>query len=172
MKLPEAASSIVFPPSEARGTRWEDWSRTDQHIAIRRSVWHREVGPTKTEKSERFVPVTPDLREILLDLWKAKSSPIGGYILAGRRDHPTVLDNLSKRLIRPLLEEKGISWAGWYSLRRFHATVVRQSSGSSETAAKALGNSKDVCDARYIKNVNVFPDVCRAVNDGLLGIVQ
>jgi len=136
------------------------------------------VGTCKTEQSVRFVTVTAELREILLDLHKLQGSPIGGYILASRdskgnpKNHPVILDNLAKRVIRPALEEKEITWAGWYSLRRFHATAVRQSSGSSETAAKALGNSKDVCDKHYIKNTAVLPDVRRAVNDGLLGLVQ
>ena len=88
-------------PGEARGLRWEEWDRMEKHIAVNRSVWHREVGTTKTKQSERFVAVDDQLREILLDLWNAKGSPIGGYILAGRKDHPVILDNLAKRVIRP-----------------------------------------------------------------------
>jgi len=71
---------------------------------VNRSVWHREVGTTKTEQSERLVAINDELREILLDLWKSKGSPIGGYILAGRKNHPVILDNLAKRIIVPALE--------------------------------------------------------------------
>lgn len=92
-------------PGEARGLRWEEWNRAEQHIAVNRSIWHREVGTTKTEQSVRFVTVTTELREILLDLWRLQGSPISGYILAGRKDHPVILDNLAKRIIRPALEE-------------------------------------------------------------------
>ena len=109
MPLARAAVAILaytgVRPGEARGLRWEEWNRVEKHIAVNRSVWHREVGTTKTDQSERFVAVSDELREILLDLWNAKGSPIGGYILAGRKEHPVILDNLAKRVIVPALEK-------------------------------------------------------------------
>ena len=64
--LARAAIAIValtgVRPGEARGLRWEEWDRANKHIAIRRAVWHKEVGTTKTEQSERFVTVTEELR--------------------------------------------------------------------------------------------------------------
>lgn len=62
-------------------------------------------GSTKTEQSERFVTVTDKLREILLDLWKAQGSPLGGYILAGKRGQLVNLDNMAKRVIVPAIEK-------------------------------------------------------------------
>lgn len=174
--LARAAVGIVaftgVRPGEARGLRWEEWNRVEKHIAVNRSVWHREIGTTKTEQSVRFVAVADELREILLDLWNAKGSPISGYVLAaGKKDHPVILDNLAKRIIRPALEEAKIEWHGWYSLRRFHGTQVRMKS-NSETGAKALGNSKAVFDKHYLKPTAVLPDVRRAVNDAVSGLVQ
>jgi hypothetical protein len=179
-------------PGEARGLRWEEWDRAKQHIGVKRSVWHRVVGTTKTKQSERFVAVTDELREILLDLWKAQGSPIAGYILAGRKGQPIILDNMSKRSIVPALsrcsvckaaesaEHKGHEfrrdetlpvWHGWYSLRRFVGTEVRMKA-DSETSAKALGNSKAVADKHYIKPSTVLPDVRKAVNDAVSGLIR
>jgi integrase len=180
-------------PSEARGLRWEEWDRTKQHIAARRGVWHRIVGTTKTEQSERFVAVSDELREILLDLLKAQGSPISGYILAGpRKSQPVILDNMAKRSVVPALnrcaickemesaEHKGHEfqrdetlpqWHGWYSLRRFVGTEVRMKA-DSETSAKALGNSKAVADKHYIKPKTVLPDVRKAVNDAVSGLIS
>jgi hypothetical protein len=45
-------------------------------------------------------------------------------------------------------------------------------STSSETAAKALGNTRDVADKHYIKPKTVLPDVRKAVNDAFSGLVQ
>ena len=42
----------------------------------------------------------------------------------------------------------------------------------SETSAKALGNSKAVADKHYIKPQTVLPDVRKAVNDAVSGLVQ
>ena len=133
-------------PSEARGLRWEEWDRAKQHMHVRRGVWHKHVGSTKTEQSERFVAVSDALRDILLDLWNAQKCPLGGYILAGpRKKQPVILDNLVKRTIRPALEKAKIEWPEWYALRRFLGTQVRMQA-DSETASKALGNSKEVAD--------------------------
>jgi hypothetical protein len=62
-----------------RGLRWEEWNRTAAQIKVVRSVWHASEGTTKTEQSNRFVTVTDESREILLDLWKSQGSPLGGY---------------------------------------------------------------------------------------------
>ena len=160
-------------PGEARGLRWEEWDRAKQHIAVRRAVWHRVVGTTKTEQSERFVAVPDELREILLDLWKAQGSPIAGYILAGRKGQPVILDNMAKRSIVPALQrdETLPVWHGWYSLRRFVGTEVRMKA-DSEISAKALGNSKAVADKHYIKPSTVLPDVRKAVNDAVSGLIR
>lgn len=176
MPLERAAVGVIAftgcRPSEARGLRWEEWDRGEQHIAVRRGVWHRVVGSTKTEQSERFVAVADELREILLDLWRAQGSPISGYILAGRRKgQPVILDNMAKRTIRVALQKAGIAWPEWYALRRFVGTEVRMKA-DSETSAKALGNSKAVADKHYIKPTTVLPDVRKAVNDAVSGLVQ
>jgi len=117
---------------------------------------------------------------ILLDLWNAKGCPLHGYILGGVRknksgtkDHALNLDNLARRVIRPILEKAGLSWPGWYSLRRFHGTEVPiQPDSSSETAAEALGNSKEVFKGHYLKPTTVLPDVRKAVNGAVSGLVQ
>jgi integrase len=166
-------------PGEARGMRWEEWDRAEQHIAINRSVWHREIGTPKTEKSTGLVAVDEQLHGILLDLWNARGCPIGGYILAGTRKtkkngtngHPVILDNLSKRVIRPAVEKAKLTWKGWYALRRFHGTRVRMKS-NSETGAKALRNSKEVFDKHYLKPDAVLPDVRKAVKRAVSGLVQ
>jgi integrase len=173
--LARAAVAIIaltgVRPGEARGLRWEEWDRVQQHIAIRRAVWHKVVGTTKTEQSERYVTVTEELREILLELWKAQGMPIGGYILAGQKGQPLNLDNMAKRVIVPALKGTGTEWQGWYSMRRFLGTQVRMHA-DSETSAKALGNSKAVADRHYIKPETVLPDVRKAVNDALTGLIQ
>jgi integrase len=86
LTLQRAAVALIaytgVRPGEARGLRWEEWNRTACQIKVARSVWHTVEGTTKTTQSNRFVTVTDELREILLDLWKSQGSPLGGYILA------------------------------------------------------------------------------------------
>jgi integrase len=186
MPLERAAVAIIamlgVRPGEARGLRWEDWDRVKQQIAVRRAVWHTIEGTPKTPQSVRLLAVSGELREVLLALWKKQESPLGGYILAAPNGGPIILDNLAKRTIRPRLEalnkeaegrgeELKLTWPGWYSLRRFHGTAVRAES-NLETTSRALGNSKAVADRHYVKPSEVLPDVRKAVNDAVLGLIQ
>lgn len=177
LPLERAAAGIVaftgVRPSEARGLRWEEWDRAKQQIHVRRGVWHKHVGTTKTEQSERFVAVSDELRDILLNLWNAQKCPMGGYILAGprKKGQPVILDNLAKRTIRTALEEAKIEWPGWYALRRFLGTQVRMQA-NTEAASKALGNSKEVADRHYIKPTEVLPDVRKAVISAVSGLIR
>ena len=156
-------------------------------------MWHAIEGTTKTEKSNRMVTVTDELRQILTALWESQRCPISGYILARSDGGRVNLDNMSKRDIRPAFsrcavckqlesdEHKGHAferdetlprWHGWYSVRRFHGTQVREHSDNSDTMAKALGNSKAVADKHYLKNLEVLPDVRKAVNDAMRGLIH
>lgn len=153
-------------PGEVLGVRWEEWSREEEQLHIVRAVWRGIVKTTKTG-TERYVAVAPELRSILLDLWNAQGCPIAGFIIdrphSGRRTE--LLKNLFKRNIKPVLKAKGVRWprGGFYSLRRFLGTEVRKESGSSDTASKALGNTKEVLDKHYLKSDGVLPDVREAV---------
>ena len=73
-------------PAELRGLRWSDWDRVKQQIHVQRNYWHTFEGTTKTKQRVRFIPVTAELREILLALSKEQGSPLDGYILAARRE--------------------------------------------------------------------------------------
>jgi integrase len=193
MKLPElplARGAVALMamlgvrPGEARGLRWEDWDHVKEQVMVSRSVWHAIEGTPKTQQSIRYLAVSAELREVLLELWKEQGSPVGGYILAAPEEKckPVILDNLAKRVIRPRLEavnreaaEKGekttLTWLGWYSLRRFHGTAVRTES-NLETSSRALGNSKAVADRHYVKPSEVLPDVRKAVNDAVSGLTD
>ena len=130
-------------------------------MRIERSVWHTQIGETKTEQSARFAAVSPELRAILLDLWNAQRCPVDGFILDRGGGFPAILDNLAKRSIRDTLKAAGVAWPGWYALRRFHGTQVRAAS-TLETTSRALGNSNAVADKHYVKPENVLPDVRKA----------
>lgn len=195
LALERAAVALIaytgVRPGEARGLRWEDWNRAKAQIRVERAVWHAIEGTTKTPQSNRFVTVADDLRQILTELWNVQHCPISGYILARSDGSRVNLDNMSKRAVIPALSRCAVckesesakheghdfkrdetlpAWKGWYSLRRFHGTQVREAAGNSDTMSKALGNSKAVAEAHYLKPTGVLPDVRKAVNDAMRGL--
>jgi integrase len=194
--LERAAVAIVAyagtRPGEARGLQWPDWNRSADEILVQRSIWHTHETAPKTEQSNAFVTVCPELRAILLDLWEWQGCPLGGYVLAHKDGQRANLDNLSKRTIVKALSrcavcqqselaehedhdfqrdaKTSVPWYGFYSLRRFHGTEVRREAGNSDTSSKALRNSKAVADRHYLAPASVLPDVRKAVNGAMAGL--
>jgi integrase len=181
-------------PAEIRGLRWEEWDRAAAQIQVVRNVWHAVEGTLKTVESNACVAVTSELHQILLDLHEDQGSPIRGYILARADGGRVNLDNMAKRDIVPSLNRCAVChkmesehakaghqfsrdetlprWTGWYSFRRFHATAIRKESGNSDTMARALRNTKEVATAYYLKSTEVLPDVRKAVDAAMAGLVN
>jgi integrase len=109
-------------PGKARGARWEDY--TGKRLFVRQSVWHTYTTDPKTEEAASPVPVIDTLGGILRQLREADGNPTSGPILRGPSGKPLNLDNLSKRVMMPLLKTAGLTWHGWYSLRRGVATTL------------------------------------------------
>ena len=63
------------------------------------------------------MPVLEPLRR-LLEAYR-RDAPGESYIFAGeRRGTPLNLANLARRVILPVLREKGMRWKGWHAFRR------------------------------------------------------
>ena len=139
-------------PGEARGVRWEDYD--GKRLAVCRSVWHTHTTTPKTEESAKDVPVIEPLAGILAALREADGKPSNGPILRGPSGKPLNLENLSKRVVAPLLEAKEIQWHGWYSLRRGVATTIKSMSRDSLAAKGLLRHSSvSTTERHYIKDV-------------------
>jgi integrase len=121
-----AAVGLMFfcglRPGEARGALWENYD--GKRLLVTQSVWHTHTTEPKTEEAASPVPVIETLAEILKQLRKVDENPTSGPILRGPSGKPLNLDNLSKRVMMPLLEAAGLKWYGWYSLRRGVATTL------------------------------------------------
>jgi integrase len=139
-------------PGEARGVRWEDFD--GKRLNVRQSIWRTYATETKTAQSCSPVPVIDPLRAILAELRKADGNPDAGPILRSALGKPLNLDNLAKRKVRPILEEAGLKWHGWYALRRGIATLV-SSVEKDAMAAKGLLRHASVVTTQkhYIKEV-------------------
>lgn len=139
-------------PGEARGARWEDYD--GKRLTVCQSVWHTYTTTPKTEDSAKDVPVIEPLAGILAELRKADGNPTSGPILRGPSDKPLNLENLSKRIVAPLLKAKKVEWHGWYSLRRGVATTIKSMSKDSLAAKGLLRHSSVTTTERhYIKDV-------------------
>ncbi len=139
-------------PGEARGVRWEDFD--GRRLMIRQSVWRTHVTSPKTEDSAKAVPMIEPLRSILEELREADGKPVAGPILRGPSGKPLNLDNLSKRVLSPILRAAKIEWHGWYALRRGIATALTSTSRDPLASKGLLRHSSLATTQRhYIKDV-------------------
>jgi hypothetical protein len=95
--------------------------------------------------------VVETLADILGKLREVESGPI----LRGPSGKPLNLDNLSKRLISPLLKAAGLEWRGWYSLRRGVSTTL---AGLTRDAMASKGSRRPhtnlaTTTRHYVKDV-------------------
>ena len=118
------------------------------------NVWHTHTTTPKTEGSAKPVPVIGSLAGILADLRKADGNPSTGPTLRGPSGKPLNLENVSKRVVAPLLTAKNLEWHGWYSLFRGVATTIKGMSKDSLAARGLLRHSSvRTTDRHYIKDV-------------------
>jgi integrase len=117
-KLPEPARTVCataaftgLSASELRGLRWQDYS--GETLTVSQKVWRTHVGLPKTDARSGAVPVIPVLKKIL-DAYRDKYPPKGEFIFRGDRGFALNLDNLSRRVISPVVPE----WSGWHGFRR------------------------------------------------------
>ena len=127
--LEEPAATVValaafsgLRKSEIQGLMWNDLKGTELHVT--RTAWRptQVVEQMKTESSRGAVPVIPDLAKHL-ENHRNDFPASSGFIFTGAKaGRPLDLHNLAKRVIRPALEKKNISWCGWHGFRRGLAT--------------------------------------------------
>jgi integrase len=122
-------------PGEARGVRWEDFD--GKRLNVRQSIWRTFATEAKTAESCNPVPIVDPLRSPLAGLRAADGNPEVGPILRSPLGKPLHLDNLAKRIVRPIVKAAGLKWHGWYALRRGIATLVN-SVEKDAMAAKGL----------------------------------
>ena len=132
--------------AELRGLQWADYD--GRNLYVRRSVWRKNVGQTKTPESKASVPVIAPLRKLL----DAHKETVNGavWIFQGSKNKFSLnLDNLTGREIRPALGDR---WKGWHGFRRGIATVLFGLGVDAEVAAMILRHSDSAVTRRhYIK---------------------
>ncbi len=144
--LPEPARTFVIVAaltglrlSEIKGLRWEDFRGNELHV--QRSVWGGQISETKTLTSKAPVPVLPLLQKALVA--HRKRTPDSGFIFAGARaGQPLRVENLYRRVMKPLFEQNGIVWKGWHAFRRGLGTNLNALGADGKTIQGILRHSQ------------------------------
>lgn len=99
---------------EAIAVKWSDFEGDTLHI--RRRIFEGKVGTTKTESSQRSLPIPAALIE------RMKKLGDGEWIFRARNGAPINPKNAAQRYIRPVTRELGIPLGGWHDFRHTLST--------------------------------------------------
>jgi len=110
-RLPGLPSTPDFVLLDRRKSKPFDGRR----LNVRQSIWRSHATEPKTAESCNPVPVIDPLRTLVVELRMADGNPEVGPILRNYAGKPLNLDNLAKRIVRPILLAAGLKWHGWYA---------------------------------------------------------
>lgn len=149
------AAFLGLRPGEVSALKWDDieLSAAGDWINIRRAAWRSIVGTTKTEESVASVPLIEPVRSMLA-AWKVQSAGSGEWVFPNRSKKPMEMGGFCKRIVIPVLREKGIEWHGLYAGRRSAATLLVELTGNAVAAQFVLRHKNlATTTAFYVKPV-------------------
>ena len=130
------ALSLGLRRGELAGLRWQDIDFERLTITVERSLVDQVVGPTKTEASQRPLPMDSRIAGLLLQ-WRSVSKYVDSqdYVFAtdsnragGKRGRqPVSLAKIMQYHIQPIARAVGIrKKIGWHTLRHSLATSLHR----------------------------------------------
>jgi integrase len=141
-------------PSEIACLRWTsiDWEKAT--ITVMDSfVYGKQNSEPKTGKT-RVVPFQYELTPILRAWWELNGKPDSGWVFPNSKNKPVSMNDLSSRIIQPMCDRAGVTWAGltFYGLRRGGISRWVKSGWLLHEVAQAAGNSVQVIERHYYRD--------------------
>ncbi|PYX30449.1 MAG: hypothetical protein DMG80_11975 [Acidobacteria bacterium] len=145
------AAFLGMRPSEISGLSWTDIDLDAGQLHVKRAVVRGVAGETKTEQSQRMLPLIEPVRS-LLAAWREQCGGVdAGWMFTSRAGRPLKMESFLKCAIMPAVRDAGLEWHGLYAARRACATNLVALTGNINSAHQVLGNSLQVSMAKYIK---------------------
>lgn len=116
--------------------KWEDFD--GECIHVRRALSRGVVGPPKSIKSLRSIPIIRQVRGLLM-LWRTKSNGTG-WVFPSERNTPLNLDLLAVSIIKPAFQKAGVPWKGYHAGRRGIGAKLKALTGNSAAGRDVLGH--------------------------------
>lgn len=141
-------------PSEIACLQWQSVNFKTAKITVCKAyVYGKENPETKTGKT-RVVPFQYELTPVLQAWWELNGKPDSGWCSPNGRDNPVDMNSLSSRVIQPICDRTGATWAGYtfYALRRAYITDRVLAGWMPLAVAQAAGNSVAVIERHYFKD--------------------
>lgn len=141
---------------EIDGLKWENVDFERREILVRETLVNGQTEYTKTDGSQREIPMFGPVFEALKDQHQA-TGKLSKYVFCNREGKPLEHNNVTKRVWYPLLEYLKLKKRRPYQTRHTAATLLLASGENPEWVARTLGHSSTEMlfkvYSRYIPNL-------------------
>lgn len=110
------------------------------HLRIRRAFVKGRVEPPKSRHGRRDVPLSRGLVDRLRAQLADLPDVPDALVFATRTGTALDVDNLRRRMVKPLMEEAGAPWAAFHTLRHTYASLQLASGVNVVQVSRALGH--------------------------------
>ncbi len=157
------AGCLGLRASELMGLQWGDIDWDNLTVFIRRSASGSHIYETKTEQSNKPVPLDSNLAEVLLRHREASAykAPTD-FVFAGDSGRPRWRGVLFRDHIQPAAEKAGIGRIGWHTFRHSFSTLIHDM-GTDLAVQKELLRHADVKTTMNIYTQAMAPAKRRAI---------
>lgn len=141
---------------EIDGLKWEYVDFERREILVRETLIQGETEYTKTNGSQREIPMFGPVYDALKEQYEA-TGKLSKYVFCNREGKPLEHNNVTKRVWYPLLRSLGLKKRRPYQTRHTAATLLLASGENPEWVARTLGHSSTEMlfkvYSRYIPNL-------------------
>ena len=141
---------------EIDGLKWDYVDFDRKQILIRETLIAGETEYTKTNGSQREIPMLGPVYDALMDQYKA-TGRLSRYVFCNHKGNPLDQNNFTKRVWYPLLRYLRLKKRRPYQTRHTCATLLLASGEVAEWVARFLGHSSTEMlfkvYSRYIPNL-------------------
>jgi integrase len=136
------AACLGLRASEIMGLQWQDFNWEDLTVFIRRGVVNGRSGDTKTEASQKSLPIDPRLACSLQELLKCnlRIDP-QDWVFANKGGRPRGQQNILQRHLSPAALRAGIGKIGWHTFRHSYSTMLRGAGADIKVQQELLRHS-------------------------------
>ena len=141
---------------EVDGLKWEYVDFEKREILVRETLIHGQTEYTKTDGSQREIPMFGPVYQALKSQYEA-TGKLSKFVFCNRLGEPLDHNNVTKRVWYPLLEHLKLKKRRPYQTRHTAATLLLASGENPEWVARTLGHSSTEMlfkvYSRYIPNL-------------------
>jgi integrase len=136
------AACLGLRASEIMGLQSQDFNWEDLTVFIRRGVVNGRSGDTKTEASQKSLPIDLRLARSLQGLLKRKLHiDLQDWVFANNDGRPRGQQNILQRHLRPAALRAGIGKIGWHTFRHSYSTMLRGAGADIKVQQELLRHS-------------------------------